>query len=453
MRVRLALPLLAAAVLSGCGAGSDPAAKPAAAPKRAAAPVLLAPEIAEFYRDRGTRPVWVANGALRPEAVALAERIARAAEHGLDPEAYDAGEIEAAIASSRTGDKLALARAELLLSRAYPAFARDLRGAGAEGGMRHIDPDLEPEVPAARDLLEHAAATHALGPEIASELRMNPLYESLRLGYAQWRASGGGSEAEEALIRANLERARAIPAQDGRYIIVDTASARLWMIEGSRVEGPMRVIVGKPAMQTPAMAGLLRYVSLNPYWNMPPDLARDRARRVLREGTGFLARERLQILSDWGDSPRVLSPAQVDWRSVASGKTSLRLRQLPGGANVMGAVKFMMPNEMGIYLHDFPDKSLFARSDRRLSSGCVRLSDAPRLARWLFGGTAPGANGATPEQRVDLPEPVPVYITYLTVLPGAKGGLTFQPDSYAREGAIRGGAVRTADRSVARTGA
>lgn len=453
MSARFALSLLAAAALTGCGAGSDPAAKPAAAPKSAAAPVLLAPEIADFYRERGTRPVWIADGALRREAVALAERIARAADHGLDPEVYGASELQAAIATSRSGDRQALARAELLLSRAYPAFARDLRGAGAEGGMRHIDPGLEPEAPEARTLLEHAAATQALGPEIASELRMNPLYESLRTGYAQWRASGGGTEAEEALVRANLERARAIPAHDGRYIIVDTASARLWMIEGGKVEGPMRVIVGKPGMQTPAMAGLLRYVSLNPYWNMPPDLARDRARRVLREGSGFLARERLQILSDWGDNPRVLSPSQVDWRAVASGKTTLRLRQLPGGANVMGAVKFMMPNELGIYLHDFPDKSLFARSDRRLSSGCVRLSDAPRLARWLFRGAAPSPDGAAPEQRADLPEPVPVYITYLTVLPGAKGGLTFQPDSYAREGALRGGDVRTATRRVARTGA
>ena len=440
MSVRLALSLLAFAAASGCGAGSDPAAKPAAAPTTAAAPVLLAPEIADFYRERGTRPVWVAGGALRPEAVALAERIARAGDHGLDPEAYGASELQAAIAESRSGDKRALARAELLLSRAYPAFARDLRGAGAEGGMRHIDPGLAPESPEPRALLEHAAATQALGPELASELRMNPLYDSLRLGYAQWRSAGGGSEAEEALIRANLERARAIPAHRGRYIIVDAASARLWMIEGNKVDGPMRVIVGKPEMQTPAMAGLMRYVTLNPYWNMPPDLARERARRVLREGAGFLARERIQILSDWGDKPRVIGASQVDWRAVASGQKTLRLRQLPGGGNVMGAVKFMMPNEMGIYLHDFPDKSLFARSDRRLSSGCVRVADAPRLARWLFRGAAPSPNGPTPEQNVNLPEPVPVYITYLTVLPGAKGGLTFQPDSYAREGAIRAGA-------------
>ena len=438
MKTRFTPTLLAIAALAGCGAGGDPPAKPAAAQaSAAAAPVLLAPEIADFYRDRGTRPVWVAGTALRPEAFDLARRIAGAADHGLDPEAYGASELQAAIVASRGGDKSALARAELLLSRAYPAFVRDLRGAGAAGGMKHIDSGLAPDAPSPRPLLESAAAAPVLAGHLAEQMAMNPLYEGLSRGYAQWRGGGQRSEAEDSLVRANLERARAIPPLSGRYIIVDAASARLWMVDGGKVEGPMRVIVGKPDMQTPAMAGLLRYVTLNPYWNLPPDLARDRARRVLREGTGFLGRERLQILSDWGDSPRVLSPKQIDWGAVASGRQTLRLRQLPGGANVMGAVKFMMPNDLGIYLHDFPDKSLFARADRRLSSGCVRLADAPRLASWLFRGAPPKPVGKAPEQNVDLPEPVPVYITYLTVLPGTNGGLTFQPDSYGRDRALR----------------
>jgi murein L,D-transpeptidase YcbB/YkuD len=110
------------------------------------------------------------------------------------------------------------------------------------------------------------------------------------------------------------------------------------------------------------------------------------------------------------------------------------MRQRPGGSNVMGAIKFMLPNRLGIYLHDFPDKSLFAREERRLSSGCVRLADAPRLARFLFRGAAPRPAGPDPEQRVDLPEPVPVYITYLTALPDPVRGVVPQRDVYARDG-------------------
>jgi murein L,D-transpeptidase YcbB/YkuD len=185
------------------------------------------------------------------------------------------------------------------------------------------------------------------------------------------------------------------------------------------------------------LAARLRYATLNPYWNVPVDLARQRARAVLRHGTGVLARERLQILSQFTADDRVLSPASVNWRAVAAGREPLRLRQLPGGNNVMGAIKFMMPNNFDIYLHDFPDKSLFGHADRRLSSGCVRLEDAPRLARWLFGGTAPRANGPAPEQRVDLPQPVPVYVTYLTAVP-AGGEIVFHADVYGRDAAALG---------------
>jgi len=430
-----ALPLLLLTCLAaGCdrAPGSPPsqvAAKPAASQ-----PILLAPEIAAFYAERGNQPVWIADGALRPGALALIRRIADAANDGLDPEHYGVAELLAAEQTAQSGDRKALARAELLLSRAYTAFVRDLR-VPSTGGMKYVDSGLAPEAPAPRDLLEAAATAPALSEHVAAVTAMNPLYESLRRGYAGWRAGPGPRPAaEDALIRTNLDRARAIAGGARRYVIVDVASARLWMIEDGRVVGdPMRVIVGKPDMQTPMMAGLMRYVTLNPYWNMPPDLARERARKVLSGGTGLIARERLQILSDWGDSPRLLKASQVDWGAAASGKRSLRLRQLPGGANVMGNIKFMMPNDLGIYLHDFPDKSLFERADRRLSSGCVRLKDAPRLARWLFGGEPPKPAGADPEQNVDLPEAEPVYIAYLTVLPDGRGGLAFRPDTYGRD--------------------
>lgn len=430
-----ALPILLLALLAG---GCD--RSPGSPPKQVASkpvgdgPVLLAPEIAAFYADRGNRPIWVAGDSLRPGAVALIRRIADSANDGLDPERYGAAELVAAEEAARGGDKRALAHAELLLSRAFTAFIADLK-VPASAGMKYVDSGLAPEAPAARDLLESAASAPSLTDHVQSVTAMNPLYESLRRGFAGWRSRPGPpSPEQEQLIRTNLDRARAIAGGTGRYVIVDAASARLWMIEDGKVAGePMRVIVGKPDMQTPMMAGLMRYVTLNPYWNMPPDLARERARKVLSGGTGLIARERLQILSDWGDSPRVLKASQVDWAAAASGKRSLRLRQLPGGANVMGRIKFMMPNDLGIYLHDFPDKSLFERADRRLSSGCVRLSDAQRLARWLYRGEPPRPSGDAPEQNVDLPEAVPVYIAYLTVLPDGHGGLAFRPDTYGRD--------------------
>ncbi|HEX8580664.1 MAG TPA: L,D-transpeptidase family protein [Allosphingosinicella sp.] len=425
---RRALTLAAALSLAACGSETPRVAEePAARPQRAAqAPVVVSPEIAKAYAARGHRPLWVTQQGVKPEAHAFLRRLATADVEGLDPASYGVADIEAAIAAAAS-DRSALAHADLLLTRAYAAYLRDLHR--PVRGMRYIDDGI---APAPADI---SAALVQGKPGQAA--RLNPLYEALRSAAVAWRRTEPAASAErQALVRANLERARVIPAQPGRYIIVDTGSARLWMVDGEKVTGPMRVIVGKSNMQTPPIAGLLRYVTLNPYWNVPPDLARDRARRVLREGTGFLTRERIEVLSDWGDTPRVMKLSQVDWRAAAAGKVKLRMRQLPGGANVMGAMKFMMPNELGIYLHDFPGKPLFARADRAISSGCVRVEDAPRLAAWLFGGAAPGPNGNAPEQEVDLPEPVPVYLTYLTVLPGKGGGLVFGKDPYRRDASV-----------------
>jgi murein L,D-transpeptidase YcbB/YkuD len=156
---------------------------------------------------------------------------------------------------------------------------------------------------------------------------------------------------------------------------------------------------------------------------------------VLKEGTGFLRRDRLELFSDWSDGAHKLDPAKVNWRKVAAGRQLLRVRQLPGPGNMLGSIKFMMPNDLDIYLHDTPDKASFATADRRLSSGCVRVEDAARLARWLYEGKPPIPSGAA-EQRVDLPEPVPVYITYLTALPAGEGRIALQQDVYDRDAAL-----------------
>jgi murein L,D-transpeptidase YcbB/YkuD len=242
-----------------------------------------------------------------------------------------------------------------------------------------------------------------------------------------------GSLEQHQLLRLNLERARALPSQLGRrYVLVDAAAARLWMYEDGRAVDSMRVVVGKPSEPTPMMAATIRYLTLNPYWNIPQDLVRRRvAEGALREGPSFLAGRRYEIMSDWTDDAVRVDPATVDWRGVAAGRQELRVRQLPGPDNAMGRMKFMFPNELGVYLHDTPERSLLREEGRLFSSGCVRLEDAPRLARWLFG-QAPRASGSAPEQRVDLPEPVPVYLTYMTAAP-EPDGVALRPDVYNRD--------------------
>jgi murein L,D-transpeptidase YcbB/YkuD len=204
------------------------------------------------------------------------------------------------------------------------------------------------------------------------------------------------------------------------------------MYEHGRPVDSMKVIVGKTKYPTPMIASMIHYATLNPYWHVPEHLVREMiAVNVVKQGPAYLKRQGYQVVSDYSDGAEVLSPASVNWKAVAAGTAMVKMRQLPGPTNSMGTIKFPFANGEGIYMHDTPDKDLFAQAQRTLSNGCVRLEDAPRLARWLMGSD-PQAAGPAPEQTVRLPKGVAIYITYLTASPNG-GELTYVDDVYGRD--------------------
>jgi len=246
-----------------------------------------------------------------------------------------------------------------------------------------------------------------------------------------------GAEHYERVLMINMERARRLPAPGElkRHVIVDTGSARVMMYEHDRLVGSMRAAVGAKDTQTPMMAALIRYADVNPYWNVPESLAiKLIAPRVLEQGVTYLTDRKDDVFADWSPTAVPLDPTTIDWQAVKEGKLILHIRQGPGGGNSMGKIKFMMPNIFGIYLHDTPDKTVFDTDQRWVSNGCIRLQDARRLATWLFG-EMPKASDPNTEERVDLRDPVPVFVTYLTAEAMA-GDVLFRADPYGRDPAV-----------------
>ena len=231
-------------------------------------------------------------------------------------------------------------------------------------------------------------------------------------------------------LAINLDRARVLPGPGVRHITVNTAAQQLVYYDNGMEAGRMKVVVGKPTEQTPLLAGMVRYAILNPYWNVPTDLVQRKAESG-KLSSATMRKLGFEALSDWGASPQMLDPQAIDWKAVASGTEQLRVRQVPGPSNAMGKVKFMFPNDLGIYLHDTPERALFDKSPRYFSSGCVRLEDAQRLGAWLFGKPLAAETDA-PEQNVALPRPVPVYLTYLTAQ-AADGRVAYLDDAYGRD--------------------
>ena len=189
-------------------------------------------------------------------------------------------------------------------------------------------------------------------------------------------------------------------------MLVDAAAARLWMYEDGRAMDSMKVIVGKPQYATPMIASVIHYATLNPYWHVPDHLVRELvAANVVKQGINYLKQRGYEVVSEYSDKAEVLSPASVDWKAVAAGRATAKIRQLPGENNSMGSVKFSFANGEGIYLHDTPDKALFAKEQRTLSNGCVRVEDAPKLARWLLGRDPQAESSPVPSSMSACPRP------------------------------------------------
>jgi murein L,D-transpeptidase YcbB/YkuD len=406
----------------------------------AAVPLLLTPtpalaarhgdstsaEVASFYRARGGAPLWFSprSGNAAQQLLTL---LSTARADNLNPNRYNVKGVARAIQAAQRGD---VGRSEQVLSQAFVAFARDVRH--DPGGVIYVDTELKPTPPSAAALLGQAAAARNLADYVENEGWMSPIYGKLRLALASRLYR---SERERQLLALNLERARALPAGNGRYVIVNAPAARLYMYENGQVVDSMRVVAGRPVpiAQTPMMNAFIRYVALNPYWNSPADItAKKLAPTILKEGRAYFTKRGYELLSDWGDHPRILDPMSIDWRAVQAGRIQARLRQKPGPANSMGKMKFMFPNSQGIWLHDTPEQEKIDEAARLQSNGCVRLEAAPRLLNWLFNGRPPKAKGAKPEQKVTLPQLVPIYLTYLTAVPSGTSIVYFD-DFYGKD--------------------
>ncbi|NUQ17724.1 MAG: L,D-transpeptidase family protein [Sphingomonas sp.] len=405
----------------------------ATVPELPGAAIQLSPSAAQavdsFYASRGGSPLWLRSGAESAAARELIGILDRAPVDGLARGPALAAQAQALISRAQGGDAAALRAADRLLSAAWVSYVQTLQR--PPSGMVYADPWVTPRQESPIQVLQKAAAAPSLAAYVRSASEVNPLYAQLRdAAWAQMQSSGGSIDPR---VLASLDRARERPSQD-KYVMVDAASARLYMIQDGHIVDSMKVVVGKagPHTQTPMMASTIYYATLNPYWHVDGELVRSLiAKNVLQQGLGYLKTHGYQVMPADASDNTLLDPSTVDWHAVADGTRQVRVRQLPGPANSMGRMKFGFPNAYDIYLHDTPSKDLFAQDDRDLSHGCIRLQDAQRLARWMLGRDPEAASNA-PEDNVALPTPVPIYVTYLTAQ-AHDGQLSYVDDIYGRD--------------------
>lgn len=261
------------------------------------------------------------------------------------------------------------------------------------------------------------------------------------VGPATLKALNTPAEIRARQIELNLERMRWILRNLGqRYIVVNIANFALDVVENNHTILAMRVVVGKPFWHTPVFSEKMTYIVLNPLWNVPKSIAVEEIIPKIQKNPDYLIKQNLKILKDWGENAEEIDPDTIEWSSLYPQNFKYRFRQDPGPMNPLGKIKFMFPNEFGVYLHDTPSKRLFSKSVRIFSHGCIRLEKPIDLAEYLLKGNpiwtrekilAEIKTGK--EQKIRIPEPIDIHIIYLTAWVDDKGLIHFRDDIYGRD--------------------
>lgn len=393
-----------------------------------AAPAVSLPtfgSVGAVYDTFKLKPMWFRNGAPTVAATQLQQVLRRARLDGLQNGPELAVGVENAVRQAASGNPADITNAEQTLSAAWALYVQTIKR--PTPGMIYAFDVLKPQGTRTDQILLAASGAPSLEQHIASVAAVNPVYSRIR--DAEWaRMQQTGSLDPDPRVVLNLERARSIPNK-GRFILVDAGSSRVFLYENGVPVDSMKVIVGSKKLPTPLISSMMYYIVYNPYWNAPDHLVRGPiAQKTLAGGEKYFNSMGYQVMADWTPNSATIPYSTIDWKSVQAGKTRIRVRQDPGPKNFMGVLKFPFPNPEDIYLHDTEAKVRFGDADLHQSNGCVRLEDAHRFGRWLLG-TDPIAPGSVPETQVQVAQPVPIVLTYLTAQVTDQG-LTFLRDVY-----------------------
>jgi murein L,D-transpeptidase YcbB/YkuD len=258
------------------------------------------------------------------------------------------------------------------------------------------------------------------------------------------------------ILQINLERWRSFSDTiHSQYLMVNIPGFELSIVEKNKVVHKMRAIVGKRRRQTPVMSDRITYLELNPYWNIPRKIFLKDILPRIQEDPEFLAKQGIRVFDSWQQEASELDPTSIDWAHVSIDSFPYRLRQDPSEINSLGRIKFMFPNQKGVYIHDTPAKALFNRKKRTFSSGCVRVQKPLELAEYLLSERnwdreeLEAAIESGHRKIFVLKEAMPVHLVYFTAWVGEGGEVNFREDIYSKDSQLLADLKkRTADKTV-----
>lgn len=262
--------------------------------------------------------------------------------------------------------------------------------------------------------------------------------QTSNLDTATVRAINGPDFAERRdLLVSNMERIRWLPKQMGsRYVFVNQASYLVDVFDQNMLVWESNVIVGRPLTQTNVFSDTMETVVLNPSWGLPQSILLNEYLPKLRANPGHFDKIGYKVVNSSG---KVVPSRSINWNAVGSG-TDISVQQPPGDGNALGKVKFLFPNKHSVYMHDTPNRYLFAESKRNFSHGCVRVENPVEFASVLLklDQAKIDADIETGENKsIKIETPTRIHLTYFTAWPDKNGKMQYYSDAYGRDATLR----------------
>jgi murein L,D-transpeptidase YcbB/YkuD len=298
---------------------------------------------------------------------------------------------------------------------------------------------LEGDLPDASATQDAGVYSPALVQAVKSYQRRHGLDDDGRLGASTIKQLNVPLADRVLQLQLTLERWRWLPAEfSAPPIIVNIPDFRLRALdENNDVALDMRVVVGIAMRhQTPVFSRNMTYVVLRPYWNVPRSIVRSETIPAIQRNRAYIANKNFEVTTNDGKFVTSGNISDDVLAQLKAGK--LTVRQKPGSDNALGLVKLIFPNEHNVYLHSTPSQTLFSRSRRDFSHGCIRVEKPAELAAWALrnnpGWTVDKVQQAMTSGKdnvtVTLAKPVPVFIVYGTALAYPNGEVHFSDDIY-----------------------
>jgi len=293
----------------------------------------------------------------------------------------------------------------------------------------------------ASEIMLKLQAGKSISEILAPYIPTSPQFEKLLVQYRTLQASGDSKKLNK--IKLNIERTKLMkPQQWNTYVLINVPEYKFRLFEHGSKSMEFNVVVGKRAWQTPIFSSTLKYIVLNPAWNVPDNIARDELIPKLVRNPNYLKRKNMVVRRDYNIASEDIDPKTVNWKlylTDAYKKRNLpfKLIQRSSSRNALGTVKFMFPNRFSVYMHDTQSKGLFKRKKRAYSHGCIRLSEPQKLLKHVserytkFGIDEVNKRSHSKKTNyVNLKQYIPVNIAYFTAYVDEDGTLKFFSDVY-----------------------